>query len=136
MPGRSTSLLVAVLAVAACGSMKSPSGVADKFVDKYYVESDQQAALQLADGLAKVRLEAELKLVGVSRRGVEPGLLSAKVYYDRASLEGEGGRRGADYALHIKPQGGAAIERKAHLDLEQKPDGSWRVVRFSETTPR
>ena len=122
--------------LASCGSMKSPSGVADKFVDKYYVESDQQAALLLADGLAKVRLEAELKLIGASRRGVEPGLLAAKVYYDRQALEGEGGRRGADYALHIKPQGGAAIERKAHLDLEQKPDGSWRVVRFSETTPR
>ena len=31
-----------LLALAACGGMKDPGSVADKFVDRYYVESDQE----------------------------------------------------------------------------------------------
>ena len=124
------------LALAACGGMKDPGSVADKFVDKYYVESDQQAALPLADGVARLRLEAELRLVGGARRGVAPGALAAKVYYKRKALQGDGTRRQADYALQIKPQGGADILRDAHLELAQQPDGTWRVSRFSETTPQ
>lgn len=134
MPSR---LALAALALSlSCSSARNAASVADKFVDKYYVESDQQAALRLADGLARVRLDAEVTLVGASRRGVQPGALTAKVFYDRKRLDGDGPKRTAVYALHIKPQGGPGIEKEAHLDLEQAADGSWRIVRFSETTPR
>ena len=123
--------------LAACGSMSSPGGVADKFVDKYYVEADQAAALPLADGVAALRLKSELQLVGDSRRGIAQGTHAARVFYQRTRLSGEGASREADYALHIKPQGTTGeIVRDAHLELAQQKDGTWRVTRFSETTPR
>jgi hypothetical protein len=123
-----------LLSAFACGSMKSPAGVADRFMDKYYVESDQQGALPLADGVARLRLESELRLVGAARRGVAPGSLTARVYYKRKALSGQGDKRQAEYALQIKPQGGSDIQRDAHLELAQQPDGTWRVTRFSETS--
>src|SRR5690349_4744411 len=61
-------LLFAAIAVA-CGSMKDPGTVADKFVDKYYVESDQQSALQYTTGVASMRLKDELGLTAEARRG-------------------------------------------------------------------
>jgi hypothetical protein len=133
----SPRLFAALLAsLLSCGDTKTPAGAADRFVDKYYVESDQQAALALSEGMARMRLENELRLVGTSRRGLLPGSHAAKVYYDRKRLEGRGATRTADYALHIKPQGGSPIEQEAHLELRVQPDGTWRVSRFNEGSPR
>ena len=49
--------------------LKDPASVADKFVDRYYVESDQDSALPLTTGVATLRLEEELKLTAEARRG-------------------------------------------------------------------
>ena len=131
------ALLACVATLLACGSMGSPSGVADKFVDKYYVEADQAAALLLADGVAALRLKSELGLVGDSRRGIAQGTHAARVFYQRTRLAGDGAARQADYSLRIRPQGTTGeIVRDAHLELAQQKDGTWRVTRFSETTPR
>lgn len=133
----SSRIFAALLAGSlSCGGARTPSGAADRFVDKYYVESDQQAALGLSEGMARLRLEDELRLVGASRRGIAPGSHTAKVYYDRKRLDGQGGTRTAEYALHIKPQGGTPIEKEAHLELRQQADGTWRVSRFNETSAR
>src|SRR5438132_8646280 len=93
--------LLALLSVTAlsCAGTKDPSGVADRFVDKYYVEADQQAALPLSEGMARMRLENEIRLVGSSRRGIAQGSHAAKVYYDRKRLDGQGPTRTAEYAL-------------------------------------
>jgi hypothetical protein len=130
------SALLVTLSLLACASPRSPEGAADRFVDKYYVESDQQAALPLAEGRAKRRLEEELKLVAGSRRGVAPGSLAARVYYERRRIDDHGLIRSAEYVLHIKPQGGPQIDREAHLELKAQPDGSWRISNFNETGAR
>jgi len=49
--------------------MKDAGSVADKFVDRYYVESDQDGALPLTTGVASMRLNDELKLTRESRQG-------------------------------------------------------------------
>ncbi len=133
---KSISLAVLATLLASCGAMKSAGGVADHFVDKYYVESDQQGAMPYADGVAKLRLSAELSLVGDSRRGIAPGSHAAKVFYERKSLAAEAQTARADYALTIKPQGGTDILRTVQLELARQPDDTWRVTRFTETTPR
>lgn len=135
---RRPALTALLLLLAACGA-KSASGVADQFVDRYYVESDQSGALPLADGVAELRLREELRLSAEGRRSQGPGegpSRQVRVYYQRTAFTGEGEGRKADYALDIRPQGGGEILRDAHLELARKPDGSWRVVRFSETQPR
>ena len=130
------SLALALL-FAACGGMKDASSVADKFVDKYYVESDQDAALPLTTGVASLRLRDELKLTKEARQG-NPGmqLRPVRVYYKRKALTGGGGEREADYELDIRPQGGGDLQRGAHVKLSRQQDGTWRVSDFSETQPR
>lgn len=130
-------LATALLVTAACGGMKSPGSVADRFVDRYYVESDQTGALPLTDGVAGLRLQDELRLTAEGRRGNTEGpARQVRVYYKRTAFTGDGSVRKADYELDIRPQGGGEIKRDAHLELAQLPDGSWRVMRFSETQPR
>ena len=130
------ALAALLLCTFGCG-VKSPGGVADKFVDRYYVESDQSGALPLTDGVAELRLQDELRLSSEGRRGQSEGpARQVRVYYKRIALSGDGAVRNADYQLDIRPQGGGEIQRDAHLELAQRSDGGWRVVRFSETQPR
>lgn len=128
------------LLLAACGGMKDPASVADKFVDRYYVESDQDQALPLTTGVAAMRLKEELGLTAEARRnqgrGPQMQLRQVRVYYTRKPLSGQGAAREADYDLDIRPQGGGELQRVAHLELAQQPDGTWRVSSFSETQPR
>ena len=120
----------------ACGGMKDPASVADRFVDRYYVESDQQGALPLTSGVATLRLQDELRLAAEARTPGNPlPSRPVRVYYRRSALGGTGEQRSADYEIDIRPQGGGELQRGAHLDLAREPDGTWRVVRFHETQP-
>jgi hypothetical protein len=126
-------VLAACVALAA-GCAKGPGNVADRFVDKYYVESDQQGAMPLTDGVATLRLQDELKLAAEARApGMDMVSRQIRVYYKRTSLSGEGDLRRVDYELDIRPQGGGELRRVAHLELRRQADGSWRIVRFNES---
>jgi hypothetical protein len=129
--------LLALMLVASCGEkMKNAGSVADQFMDRYYVESDQAGAIPLTSGVASLRLRDELKLAQEGRSGGALGALrQVRVYYKRDALEGEGDQRSAAYRLDIRPQGGGALSREAHLELARQADGTWRVSRFSETNP-
>lgn len=123
-------------AIGACGGMKDPASVADNFVDKYYVESDQDRALEFTTGIATMRLKDELKLTAEARGGRGTAGMQVRperVYYKRGKMAGSGPKRSADYDLDIRPQGGGDLQRTAHVDLVQQKDGSWRVSNFSET---
>lgn len=126
------------LLMAACGGMKDPASVADSFVDKYYVESDQDRAMPFTTGIASMRLKDELKLTAEARGGNTSGMQvrPERVYYKRGAFAGDGEKKRVDYQLDIRPQGGGDLRRLAHLDLARQPDGSWRVVNFSESQPR
>lgn len=132
---KSVPVLIALLT--ACGGMKSAGSVADRFVDRYYVESDQAGALPLTSGVATLRLREEQRLVKEARTpGMQLPSRQVRVYYKRRTLDGDGTSRTADYELDIRPEGGGELQRRAHLELGQEPDGTWRVTRFSETQPR
>ena len=129
--------LVLALVLAACGGMRDAGSVADKFVDRYYVESDQDSALPLTTGVASLRLQDELKLTREARMG-NPGmqLRPVRVYYKRTSLTGGDREREAEYELDIRPQGGGKLQRGARLTLVRQEDGTWRISRFSESQPQ
>ena len=124
-----------LLILTACGGMKDPASVADMFVDKYYVESDQERALPFTSGVAQMHLKDELRLTAEARGGQSAGMQvrQVRVYYTRKALQGDGPGREADYELDIRPQGGGDLQRRAHLRLAREPDGTWRVADFSET---
>ena len=131
-----TRAAAALALVVACGGMKDPGSVADKFVDRYYVESDQQGALPYTSGVATLQLQDELRLSAEARRPGNPfPSRQVRVYYTRSALSGGGAERSADYKLDIRPQGGGDLQREAHLTLARQSDGTWRVVRFHETQP-
>ena len=131
-----TRAAAAFVLVAACGGMKDPASVADRFVDRYYVESDQQSALRFTAGVATLQLEDELRLSAEGRRPGNPfPSRQVRVYYTRSSLGGANAERTADYKLDIRPQGGGDLQREAHVTLARQVDGTWRVVRFHETQP-
>lgn len=125
-----------VVALAACGRMTDPASVADRFVDRYYVESNQQGALELSGGVATLRLREELSLTRSARAQPGEEARQVRVYYKRDRLDGEGDARTAEYQLDIRPRGGPGFARRAHLELAREPAGTWRVVRFSETQPK
>jgi hypothetical protein len=128
---------VLALALAACGGMKDAASVADKFVDRYYVESDQDGALPLTTGVASMRLREELNLAREARQGnAGMPLRQVRVYYTRTALTGDEAERVADYELDIRPQGGGSLQRGAQVTLSRQQDGTWRVSRFSESQPR
>src|ERR1700716_4135308 len=125
--------LAVPLVLLACGGMKDAGSVADKFVDRYYVESDQDGALPLTTGVASMRLNDELKLTRESRRGnAGMQLLPVRVYYQRKSLTGDGGERVAVYELDFQPHAAGEMQLGAHLVLARQQDGTWRVSRFSQ----
>ena len=128
---------VVALALAACGGMKDAASVADKFVDRYYVESDQDGALPLTTGIAALRLKDELNLTREARQGnAGMPLRQVRVYYKRKALTGDDAERVADYELDIRPQGGGSLQRGAQVTLSRQQDGTWRVSRFSESQPK
>src|SRR5919206_1789308 len=97
--------LAVALLLGACGGMKDAASVADKFVDRYYVESDQDGALPLTTGVASLRLKDELKLTREARLGnAGMQLRPVRVYYSRKALTGDDQERIADYELDIRPQ--------------------------------
>jgi hypothetical protein len=125
------------LVLLGCGGMKDPASVADKFVDRYYVESDQDGALPLTTGVASLRLKDELKLTREARLGnAGMQLRPVRVYYSRKALTGDDAERVADYELDIRPQGGGSLQRGATVTLSRQQDGTWRVSRFSESQPK
>ena len=131
------ALLALAVALAACGG---PSEIANQFVDRYYIESDQTSALPLTAGVALLRLQDELRLAAEGRTpGAPLPSRQVRVYYQRLRLDGEGdgpgAERTADYTLDIRPQGGGQLTREAHLTL-QKQAGGWKVIRFAEGAAR
>src|SRR4029077_3167808 len=101
--GLHRGFIVVALVLVGCGGMKDPGSVADKFVDRYYVESDQDRALPLTSGVASLQLREELKLTAEARQG-NPGMQvrQVRVYYSRTSLTGAGPQREAEYELDIR----------------------------------
>ena len=53
---------------AGCSSQPAPADVAGRFLDKYYVETDQRAALPLCAGPAARRIAAEIVDLDRARR--------------------------------------------------------------------
>jgi hypothetical protein len=123
------ALLVAVLALA-CSQTSSASKVADRFVDYYFVEIDQEKALPLTTATARVKLEEELRQVKTVRdSGYVPSQAKASVYYERTYLRQEGTSARAIYDITIKA--GSTEDYRHVLVSLSATHGTWRVSSFT-----
>ena len=121
-------LLAATLA--GCTSDDPARAAAERFVDRYYVEIDLSRAHEEAVGLARAKVEREMKLL----EGVQPAEESSRprVHYRFVEQQEPGrDRRGFIYELTISFEQGEQLQRKALVTVGEQ-DGAWRAVNFQE----
>lgn len=130
---RVRAALVLLSALAGCHSDRSPGDVAGRFLDDYYVEVNQPAALALATGPAAARLRAEMADLDEARRqGVEAAPSRPHVYYEplQKPEPPAAGRQSRKYRLSID-SGGVMLQKRVDLLLSDE-GGRWRVYQFGE----
>jgi hypothetical protein len=115
-----------------CSSGNSPQGVADRFVQAYYVQVDQGQALEYTSGLARERLRQELQQVLPLRRGASLEQARPKVSYTLVRTQPEGEQVLLIYDLTITPPQVKPILKKI-LIITQPLGEHWKVINFAET---
>jgi len=128
---RAVVAALALLAVVSgCTSDDPARAAAERFVDRYYVEIDLTGARDEAAGLARAKVEREMKLL----EGITPPEDSARprVHYRFLEQQEPGrDRRGFVYELTISFERGDQLQRRALVTVGQD-DGAWRAVNFQE----
>jgi len=126
-----TTLCMA-LAIIGCSTNDNPQGVADQFVQAYYVQIDQAQALEFTMGLARERLYQELQRVATLRQGSSFDLARPQVSYTLARTQLDGHQTLLVYDLTIAPPQVKPISKKILLIMEQRRE-QWKVINFTET---
>jgi len=124
------TLLVLALAPA-CTSSDPARAAAERFVDQYYVEINLPAAREEATGLARDKVEREIKLL----EGITPAEAAVRpsIHYrflEQQDAEGRD-RRGFLYELTITFNGGDQVLRRALVTVRED-QGAWHAVNFQE----
>jgi transposase len=122
------------MAILGCSPGNSAQGVADRFVQAYYVQIDQAQALEFTSGLARERLRQELQQVAPLRRGSSLEQARPKVSYTLVRTRPEGRQVLLVYDLAITPPQVKPILKKVLIITEQVGE-QWKVINFTETDP-
>jgi hypothetical protein len=115
-----------------CSANGSPTRAARRFLDKYYVELDQQAALDVVTGSAERRVREEIQSLREARGGDMEAPPHPRVFYrHRSSHPGANDRqREEEYQLSIDGFG-VKLQKRVLLMLD-KGDQGWKVREFLE----
>lgn len=129
-------VLAFAVALACSGKpSNTPVAVAERFLDLYFVEIDQEKALPLVTGLAKEAIEDELREVAQIRQdGYGPSEAKGKAYYQKtyASEDPAGGSARLIYDLTMEHGQGESGRTYRHVLLSlRKEEGAWKVASFT-----
>ncbi|MDE0028368.1 MAG: hypothetical protein OXU42_03060 [Deltaproteobacteria bacterium] len=120
-----------LLALAGCqgeGDI-TPQGAAEAFIDRHYVEIDLLKARELTAGLARSKLDEELRLT--SGQAIDVGTRKPRIYYKLLQRRESRGRTAFVYELTIRPDGGGEFTRKLMIRVRKEQAG-WRVSNYME----
>ena len=127
------SLVPVVLAFLAAGCAPDPAtprGTAERFLDAHYVHIDLPGALEYTTGLARSKVEDELRLV--QGQAIDETTRKPSVHYRllEEHLEGE-------HAVNYLYRGTIAVEdaerfERRWLVTVRFADGGWRVTNYQE----
>ncbi len=131
-----TALVMALaLSIGGCASADPRRAVAEQFIDRLFVVIDQNAARELASGLAIAKIDEETRLK--QGQAIDDGTMKPQVSY--RFLERKGGD--ADpvaslvYELRVRPQGADEFAKRLFLTVRRE-DGRWRVSNYTlESAP-
>jgi hypothetical protein len=132
MRGGALASLCIALMLWGCSRSNSAQGVADQFMQAYYVQIDQARALKFSTGLARERLRQELQQVAPLRRGNNLEQARPKVSYTLARTQPEGRQVLLVYDLTITPSQVKPMLKKILIITEQLGD-QWKVINFAES---
>jgi hypothetical protein len=115
-----------------CSASSSPTRAARKFLDKYYVELDQKAALEVATGSAERKVRDEIQSLREARGAGMEAPPHPRVFYKALSSKpGPNDRqREEDYQLSIDGFG-VKLQKRIRLIVEDV-GGAWKVSEFLE----
>jgi len=132
MTGWICGAILIALILDGCSRDNTPQGVADRFVQAYYVQIDQAAALEFTTALARERLQRELQLVAPIRRGGSVEQARPKVEYNLVRTQPDGRQVLFVYDLTITPTHVSPIMKKILIITDQFA-GQWKVINYTET---
>lgn len=104
----------------------SAEHAARAFLDRYFVELDQKAALGLTEGLARAKIEDEIRRVGDDRPTAEE---RARVYYRQMSQSAQDDGVSFRFRLTVVIPGDATVEPELLVRVRPN-EGTWRVSNF------
>ena len=120
--------LVHCLWLCACTRAGStPEAAARAFLDRYFVELDQKAALGLTEGVARAKIEDEIR-----RLGDEPLSAAeerARIYYRQVSQSEQDDGVAFRFRLTVMIPGDAAVEPELLVRV-RSTQGQWKVSNF------
>ena len=135
MRGRILTPLILAVAIMGCSPSNSAEGVGGQFLQAYYVQIDQARALEFTTGLARERMQEELRQVTQLRRSSSLEHARPQVSYTLARTQREGRQVLLIYDLTVTPPQVAPILKKILIITEQLGE-EWKVINFTETDAR
>ena len=120
-----------LLALAGCQGEgdTTPQGAAEAFLDSHYVEIDLAKAREFTAGLARSKIDEELRLT--SGQAIDVGTRKPRIYYKLLQQRESRGRTAFVYELTIRPDGGDEFTRKLMIRVRREEEG-WRVSNYME----
>ena len=124
-------LLLPLLLIIACGrDLNTAQGVAEEFVDQYYVNIDLQTAKNYAVSVALAKINEEIRLT--TGQHIDASTRKPRVNYSLLDKK-EGDKRSTYlYQGRIQSDDGTAFTRK-WLITARKDNNAWRVSNFTES---
>ena len=124
------SLLTMLLVVACRPDANTPQGAAELFLDAHYVHIDLHQALPLTAGLARHKVEDEIKLV--EGQTIDAGTRKPTVHYRLLETHPDGEHSvNYLYLASITVEDAGGFERRWMVTVRREPEG-WRVTNYQE----
>jgi len=121
--------LAGLLGLASCTASNSPRGVADRFIDAYYVAIDLAKAAHECSGLALDKISQEIALT--KGQPIDAATRKPSVHYKLESQRSEDNAVTFVYLARFDVPDAGTLER--HLMITTRnDDGTWKVSNFSE----
>jgi hypothetical protein len=122
------AVLAALTWLAGCTKEGSPEAIADAFVDAYFVQADQEKAMEFTALQATRMLEDELREVAQVRKdGYNPNEARGEIQVRRGDPVHRDHRIRFPYQITIRSDG-VETAQVADIELTQL-QGGWKVVR-------